>query len=148
MPGFLEGWETFKRVAGPRLVEEVAAMSPVGDPLNDPAPGTLQQSHSARSGDGGRLEIISTDPRGPIAAYVIRGTAPHGIDPVNAPLLHWIGPDGDVFARHVDHPGTRPVPYPEYAWENVRGEMVALFRATVGPAVLSILNPWKNKVIK
>ena len=146
MDPFDEGWLLFKQAAGPILVAEISAQSPVGDESSDPTAGTLAQSHSARDGDGGRLEVVSTDQRGPIAAYVIRGTRPHPIDPVNASVLHWVGPDGDVFARHVDHPGTDPNPYNQRAWEARRAEVVGLFRATVGThMVASLLNPWRGR---
>ena len=148
MDGFDEGWVAFKRAAGPLLVAEIGAQSPIGDGANDPTAGTLAASHSARDGDGGRLEIISTDQRGPIATYVIRGTRPHPIDPVNATVLHWVGPEGDVFARHVEHPGTAPNPYNQRAWEARRAEVVGLFKATVGThMVLALLSPWRNRKI-
>jgi len=140
---FAAGWEVFKETAGPLLVSEIAAQSPVGD---GEGAGTLRDSHSWQSGDGGRLEIVSKDTRGPIAAYVIRGTRPHPIDPVRASVLHWTGDGGDVFARHVDHPGTQPNPFNKAAWDARRPEIIALFKATAGRgAVLSLLNPWKNK---
>jgi hypothetical protein len=146
MAAFEEGWLAFKKAAGDILVSEMSAQSPIGDSVNDPTAGTLAQSHSARDGDGGRLEIVSTDSRGPIAAYVIRGTEPHPIDPVTASVLHWVGPDGDVFASHVEHPGTQPNPYNERAWEAKRAEVVTLFKATVGSGmVAALLNPWRGK---
>ena len=139
-------WEAFKAEVGPTLVDEMSAQSPVGDPMNDPAPGTLADSHSQRDGEGDRLEIISTDERGPIAKYVIRGTRPHPIDPVNASMLHWVGDAGDVFAGHVDHPGTDPNPFNQRAWEAQRDEVVAKFKVTVGRGVaLAFLNPWRNR---
>lgn len=52
--------------------------------------------------------------------YVEYGTRPHSIDPVNASVLAFQGPDGPVFARHVDHPGTKAHPFMEPAGEHVR----------------------------
>ncbi len=145
MAVFDEGWAAFKAAAGPILVSELEAQSPVGDEY-DPDAGTLAHSHSARDGDGGRLELVSTDQRGPIAAYVIRGTRAHPIDPVSATMLHWVGPEGDVFARHVEHPGTQPDPYNQRAWEARRDELVRLFRATVSDRmVVAFLNPWRGR---
>lgn len=148
MAAFDLGWAAFKRHVGPILVEEMAAQSPVGDPTNDPESGTLAASHSWQDGDGGRLEVVSTDERGPIAAYVIRGTREHSIDPLGPYPLHWVGDGGDVFAYHVDHPGTQPNPFNQTAWENRRDEVVRAFRDDVGGSVVSVLNPWRNRVIK
>jgi hypothetical protein len=141
-------WDAFKREVEGDLVAEMSAQSPIGDPLNDPAPGTLAASHSSRDGDDGRLEIISTDDRGPIAKFVIRGTAAHPIDPVSAQFLHFFVEGDEVFARHVEHPGTEPNPYNETAWEAQRADVVHKFATTVGRGVaLSFLNPWRNRSI-
>jgi hypothetical protein len=50
----------------------------------------------------------SVGPTAPYSLLVSLGTAPHDIYPVNARALHWTGPGGEVFARHVKHPGTQP----------------------------------------
>jgi hypothetical protein len=150
MSQFSDAWETFKEQVSDQLVQEMSDQSPISDSIDDPAPGTLADSHSAQDGDGGRLEIVSTDPRGPIARYVILGTQPHPIDPVVANALHWHdqGTGDDVFAGHVDHPGTQPNAYNEVAWENQRDAVVQQFKTTVGKGVaLAYLNPWRNKKI-
>ena len=60
-----------------------------------------------------RLEFHS---KVPYAPYVIKGTKPHTILPVAARMLHWTTPDGqDVFARRVQHPGTKANNYPRRA---------------------------------
>lgn len=150
MADFDEYWEDFKATVGPILVDAMAAETPVSDSPNDPMPGTLAESHSYQDGDEGRLEIISEDPRGiPLARFIIRGTQPHPIDPLGPYPLHWIGGGGeDVFAMHVDHPGTAPDPFNQRAWEDVRDEVVAEFKQTVGKGyALALLNPWRNKKI-
>ena len=144
---FDDAWESFKREVEGQLVDEMSAQSPIGDPLNDPAPGTLAASHSSRDGDGGRLEIVSTDDRGPIAKFVIRGTAAHPIDPVNARFLHFFVGGDEVFTRHVDHPGTSPNPYNQAAWEAQRADVVGKFAKTVGRGyALAVLNPWRRSI--
>lgn len=41
--------------------------------------------------------------------YVDQGTKPHVILPKNKPFLAWKGSDGKwIFARRVNHPGTKP----------------------------------------
>ena len=148
MPTFDELWATFKEEVGPQLVSEMSAQSPVGEPPNDPAPGTLRDSHSYRDGDQERLEIISTDARGPIAKFVIRGTSgPYPIVPVRAEFLHFWGGDGsEVFTKHVMHPGISPNPFNQVAWENQRDDVVQQFKVTVGKGLaLAYLNPWRNR---
>jgi hypothetical protein len=39
------------------------------------------------------------------------GTPPHVIEPKKAKALHWKGDGGDIFAKKVNHPGTRPQPF-------------------------------------
>jgi hypothetical protein len=50
-------------------------------------------------------------PTAPHTPFVVLGTAPHDIYPVNARVLHWLSSGGDIFATHVRHPGTRPNPF-------------------------------------
>ena len=150
MADFDEQWEQFKENVSDLLVEAMYEETPVSDSINDPMPGALAESHDYRDGDGGRLEIISDDPRGiPLARYVILGTQPHPIDPLGPWPLHWLDAGGgDVFAWHVDHPGTQPNPFNQRAWENVRDDVVTEFARTVGKGVaLALLNPWRDRGI-
>ncbi len=145
--GFNEGWQAFEEQVGPLLTDELARQAPVSDSPNDPAPGTLRDSMVWEDQEQ-TLTVGSRDPRGPIAAYVTRGTAPHPIDPVNATFLHFIGSDGtEVFTRHVDHPGTAPNPFHIAAWEAQRDVVLERFRTVVGHDTLSYLNPWRNRII-
>lgn len=137
LPSLLgDRWSEFELEVGPVLAQEMGMQSPV-------VTGQLADSQSWRD-DNGALEIVSTDNRGPVARWVIRGTRPHSIDPVRARALHWIGSDGrDVFARHVDHPGTAPNPYNIRAWETQRNYALATFGRIVGAGyALAFLNPW------
>lgn len=64
----------------------------------------------------------------PYAPYVIKGTRPHVIRPRTALALHWTGPSGgDVFARRVNHPGTKANNYPVEALRDVRPMVAAMF---------------------
>lgn len=59
------------------------------------------------------------------ASYVEEGTRPHVIYPRRASVLSWIGYDGTrVFARYVNHPGSRPYPFMHHASEKCFGVMV------------------------
>lgn len=141
-PAMLDRWNAFEQEVGQVLTEEMSAQAPV-------VTGQLADSQSWDDQEG-VFRVISTDNRGPIARFVIRGTAPHPIDPVNARMLHWVGPGGvDVFAHHVDHPGTAPNPYNIAAWEAQRGYVLRAFGSIVGIGfALSFLNPWRDKVIE
>lgn len=102
---------------------EVAGEAPVGqgedagalrDSIHDPA---------IESG-GGRVSMTwSSDV--PYAPFVIEGTAPHPIYPKNVRALHW----DDVFALHVQHPGTKPDPFPQHAIDRLLPEMTTSLAA-------------------
>ncbi len=139
--GFKEDWDQFCGDVGPVLSEEMAIQAPY-------ATGQLSASHTWRK-DGDRLEIVSEDSRGPIARYVVAGTQPHPIDPVNGEYLRFVDPGGDgfIFARHVDHPGTAPDPYNQRAWEERQEEVVRHFADTVGRRyALRLLNPFRGEI--
>jgi len=64
----------------------------------------------------------------PHAVYVIEGTAPHEIRPVNASCLAFKAAGGDmVFTKLVRHPGTKPNPFLERAVEKAREQVEGLF---------------------
>lgn len=138
---FDEGWAEFEAEAGPILAAELSTQAPV-------VTGTLAGSMTWED-QVGVLTAGSRDPRGPIAAYVTRGTRPHPIDAVNAQFLHFIGRDGgDVFTKHVDHPGTAPNPFHIAAWEARRDQLLELGRVRLGHGVaLQYLNPWRNRTL-
>jgi hypothetical protein len=73
----------------------------------------------------------------PYAKYVLNGTPPHIIEAKRAKALHWTGRDGHGrFAKRVNHPGTRPDPFPRRAMmpmmpslrQQYRDAMLAEFR--------------------
>src|ERR1019366_5088580 len=147
---FGSGWSAFEAHAGPILASERALQAPVGDSALDPDSGTLQGSMGWQDQDA-VLQIYSSDTRaadyGGLPGLIIRGTSPHSIDPVTASVLHWVGADGDVFARHVDHPGTAPNPFHLAAWNAQRQTILTLFRDNLPGAVLTQLNPWRSRTI-
>jgi len=147
MDAFESAWAEFEQSAGPALADELSNQAPVGDPDTDLDSGTLSQSMKWEDQDG-VLTIGSQDPRGPIAAYVTRGTQPHEIVPVFANALHFFVGGDEVFAKHVEHPGTIANPFHVAAWEAQRDAIHQEFRDTVGGGVaLSFLNPWQNRTL-
>jgi HK97 gp10 family phage protein len=64
----------------------------------------------------------------PYANYVINGTAPHEIRPVNASVLVFKAADGKlVFTKLVRHPGTKPNRFLQEAVEKAREKVEELF---------------------
>lgn len=145
MSKFDELWAAFEQEVGPQLVDEMAVQSPVGDPTTDPESGTLAASHDWTD-ENGELQVVSADPRGPIALYNLRGTQPHEIEPVVANALHFFVDGNEVYTQHVDHPGTSANPYNQRAWEAQRDAVVQSFKDNVGKGlVLAYLNPYRKR---
>ena len=63
----------------------------------------------------------------PYAAYVVKGTAPHEIRPVNASILAFEVGGKLVFTPIVRHPGTKPNPFLEKAAEDARSKVAEVF---------------------
>jgi hypothetical protein len=144
---FDELWTELETEIGPLLTDELSQQSPVGDPDLDPDSGTLSQSMKWEDQEG-VLTVGSQDPRGPIAAFVTRGTQPHEIVPVYAKSLHFFVGGDEVFTQHVDHPGTVANPFHIVGWEARRAEVCQLFRERMGHGVsMSYLNPWRNQTL-
>jgi HK97 gp10 family phage protein len=62
------------------------------------------------------------------AVYVIKGTKPHKIIPINALCLAFKAANGDlVFSKFVNHPGTKPNKFLEEAVEKARQKIDDLF---------------------
>lgn len=73
------------------------------------------------------------------AAAVEFGTRPHAIRPRRAKALRFLGRGGQVvFARSVQHPGTRPKPYLQPAFDQVkshaRERIAAIIEQTIREA--------------
>jgi HK97 gp10 family phage protein len=61
------------------------------------------------------------------AVFVVKGTAPHEIRPVNASVLAFEAGGGVVFTRLVRHPGTKPNPFMQRAVEAAREKVDVAF---------------------
>lgn len=72
----------------------------------------LEQSRE----DTGRYKTgYSVSANMPYSGYISKGTKPHPITPVNAKLLRFQVGSTVVYARRVQHPGTKPNRYLERA---------------------------------
>ncbi len=99
------GW----RVLGERMLGRAKATCPVDNSEGRQGP-HLRESLEVRFITGADPRIlIGSSKDGQKLSWITDGTDPHSIDPVNAKALRWTGAGGTViFARHVDHPGTKP----------------------------------------
>lgn len=96
----------------PELLAEIRRRAPVSPTENG---GRLRDSiylSRKSSGQGLEARIMSS---APYAKYVEYGTAAHIIEPRSALALHWSGKGSDVFARRVNHPGTKANPFVQQA---------------------------------
>ena len=92
-------WKKFKIGLATDLVNELAKAAPVDT-------GNLKNSIDYRI-KGSTIEIFMNE----YALYVEFGTPPHIIRAKNAKALHFKVGGKDVFAKSVNHPGTRPQPF-------------------------------------
>lgn len=107
-----------------RLVTaELASEAPVG---NGDGAGRLRDSigEPAIETGAGRVSMTWTSDV-PYAGFVLEGTSPHPIYPKNVRALHW----DDVFAMHVNHPGTKPNPFPRLAIDHLLPELTSSLAA-------------------
>ena len=63
----------------------------------------------------------------PHAKYVVEGTAPHEIRPVNSSVLAFQVAGRMVFTPIVRHPGTKPNPFMQRAAEDARSKVGEVF---------------------
>jgi hypothetical protein len=73
--------------------------------------------HAAPTGKG--FEVTLGTNQGQLREWLLKGTAPHDIQAVNASALHFEMHGSEVFARSVHHPGTKASD-----WETRLKEMV------------------------
>ena len=96
--------------------------------------GQLRQDIRYRQETTPGLHLIVYYATVPQAAWVIKGTRPHQILPRNAKALRWLGPGGlggARFARAVNHPGTKPNPFPERAIKPIGTAISLMFARAV-----------------
>jgi hypothetical protein len=119
--------------AGPIVREALKEKAPVG---KGPRAGRLRDAiryQRETSGVAGvTLYFLSNTPYTP---YVLHGTRAHPIAARAARSLHWVGPQGDVFRRRVNHPGTKPNPFPERAVLPLEALLRERFRAAIEEAM-------------
>ena len=120
----------------PLATRSMRLMSPVGA---GPTAGNLRQSVSSRlEPSAGQMWVVIYGTV-PYLPYVLGGTRPHVIAARNAKALRWIPNRGHgpvMFAKSVNHPGTKPNDFPERAIAPVQTQILQSFVDAVREATL------------
>ena len=123
----LEFDEVVQQLSGPlrqKLIEKLANVACVSAFFGAPwRTGKLAGSIVKEVGDS----EASIQAWAPYAVYVVNGTAPHEIRPVNARVLAFEVGGKTVFAPLVHHPGTKPNPFMQRAVEDARSKVEEVF---------------------
>jgi len=124
----LEFDEVASKLSGPlkrKLVERLADIAYAAAFYGAPwKTGKLAQSIVKDVGQG----EASIQALAPYAVYVVKGTAPHEIRPVNASCLAFRASGGGmVFTRLVRHPGTKPNPFMQRAVDETLAKVDEVF---------------------
>lgn len=109
----------------------------VDENIKEAAPvvtGNLQGATSIDNLSDYQKRIFVDEGIAPYAIYVIKGTQPHDIYPVNAKALYWSGADHPV--KVVHHPGTEANDYFSTGVENAR------------PAIDAAINDFKSWIME
>jgi HK97 gp10 family phage protein len=137
----VEHFERFGRDVHQRLAAAVAAegIELVRAVQEDKLSGQMVGQVTRRLRDSIHLEMAETETSvtGTVgtnvsyARFVHDGTAPHVIEAKSAPALHFFMGGAEVFARRVNHPGTKPRPF----LTSTLAEREAQIRARLAAAV-------------
>lgn len=104
----------------------------VGASRGTNVPGSRSSRTSLDPNDGAHFGEVKASAA--YASYVEEGTRPHVIEPRRATMLSWMGIGGLVFARRVQHPGTRPYGYMAQAYLKCERVMVREIESGVAEA--------------
>jgi hypothetical protein len=112
---------------GPKINKALKDEAPVGE---GPGAGVLKESIQYQRTTISGMVTLRFHTNVPYARYVVEGTGQHPISARNAQTLHFTGRDGVEYFRHsVNHPGNKPNPFNQRAYERMLPEIAASFRA-------------------
>lgn len=123
---------TWAAEVGPVIATEIRRRAPLSPKEGG---GRLRSSiryEQRGQGAGLQLRYLSD---APYARVVTDGSRAHRIEPRNARALHWMEGGRDVFARSVNHPGTRPNPFPRKALQALRPWIMERLAANISKEV-------------
>ena len=114
----------FSKELRQKLIEKLADVAYASAFFGAPwKTGKLAGSIVKEIGDG----EASIQALAPHAVYVVKGTRPHEIRPVNASVLAFEIRGKMVFTPIVHHPGTKPNPFMQNAVEDARSKVDEVF---------------------
>lgn len=138
-PPLEERADQYRRLASDGIYESLGRLAQRVDPLmlaalQGEAPentgaykGTI---HSVQHGGVGEI-VLEYRAADPLTTFIIQGTAPHVIEASRASVLAFYNGGGElVFARSVNHPGTKPNDYPNRAWNAASSAIIAQLAET------------------
>ena len=101
--------------------------------------GNLRRSIFRRIENGGARGIVGVGSSAPYGIHVEFGTRPHTILPKKRRFLAFKSKSGKlVFARRVNHPGSRPLPFMEPALKDNVGRIMKAYER-VGEEIIATL---------
>jgi len=101
----------FMEFTGECLKSRMMTYAPVNLRSSRPSGPHLYETIEIKRQGNQYIYKIDVGPTAPYTPYVIMGTAPHFIFPVNARVLRFEVEGQAVFTPHVWHPGTKPNPF-------------------------------------
>jgi hypothetical protein len=133
-------WPAASRAWAATVQPDATRMMKIHAPVGaGPTAGAMRQGIGSRlEPSPGRMWVVMFS-TAPYAKYVLGGTKPHVITARNAKALRWIPNRGHgtaQFARSVNHPGTRPNPFPERAIAPMREVILRAFTDAVKEATI------------
>jgi hypothetical protein len=132
---FLNAAKIWADAIGPTVNAALAKKAP-----RAPGPGSGKLAQSIRyerkvTEDSVAVQFISNVP---YAGYVIDGTKRHVIEPRSARALAWLNyghaPGAYQFAMRVNHPGTKPNPFPQEVLTEMMPEIQQALRDAMAAA--------------
>lgn len=120
-------YESLARVGNDAAVVMMGALVAAAPRRTGAFANGIRMRQQASSGGGLTYNFTAGDP---LATWIIEGTKPHKIEPHRVGgVLRFVAASGDVvFTRHVDHPGTKPNDFPQKAWAEASGGVIAIFQ--------------------
>lgn len=128
-------WNTVARrlttAIGEEMSAAVRAEAPVGKKEIGGHNGQLRDSITYHNKIGARSASVEIVSNVEYAEFVIKGTPPHVIVPVQASRLHWVQGGNSYYRYRVNHPGTKPNPFPARALRPLTPRLQREMSATV-----------------
>lgn len=108
--------------------------------------GNLERAVDTRFSNHGLVGTVFLNKnRAPYGPFVHEGTPPHEIVPKTRKALRWVGGNDFVFAKHVNHPGTKADPFLYEALDSRTEVIHGIFEKYTGYAVNEVAKSLEGK---